>query len=80
MPCEPNRSPAEGDFLFQLDPEPLEECLTAYGGVPLFARAVRSFGLPISVKRQLHLNQRQRGYDVASHVESFLVLSALGIW
>ncbi len=78
LPRKPKPSPAEGDFLFQLDPEPLEECLTAYAGIPLFVRAVRSFQVPGSVKQHLHLKQRQRGFDEASYVESFLVLNALG--
>lgn len=78
LPRKPKPSPAEGDFLFELDPEPLEECLTAYAGIPLFVRAARSFGVPESVKQHLHLKQRQRGYDEASYVESFLVLNALG--
>lgn len=78
LPGKPKRSPAEGDFLFELDPEPLEECLTAYAGLPLFVRAVRSFNVPGSVKQHLHVKQRQRGFDEASYVESFLVLNALG--
>lgn len=78
LPRNSKPSPAEGDFLFELDPEPLEECLTAYAGIPLFVRAIRSFGVPASVKQHLHLKQRQRGLDEASYVESFLVLNALG--
>ena len=72
------RSPAEGEFLFELDPEPLEESVTAYGGIPLLIRAARSFKVPEFVKRHVHLKQRQRGFDEASYVESFLVLNALG--
>ena len=56
-------SPAEGEFLFELDPEPLEESLTAYGGIPLLVRAARSLKLPGSVKAHLRLKQRQRGLD-----------------
>src|SRR5262245_12074668 len=40
------RSPAEGEFLFELDPEPLEESLTSYAGVPLLLRAARSLDVP----------------------------------
>jgi hypothetical protein len=29
IPRKQKPSPAEGEFLFQLDPEPLEECVTA---------------------------------------------------
>src|SRR5664279_4907465 len=47
------RSPAEGDFLFEIDPQPLEECVTALGGVPLLVRAIRSLDVPGSVQREL---------------------------
>jgi len=32
LPAKPRRSLAEGEFLFEVDPEPLEETVTAYGG------------------------------------------------
>jgi len=38
MPLKSKRSPAEGEFLFEIDERPTEECLTAFGGVPLFVR------------------------------------------
>jgi hypothetical protein len=63
--------PAEGEFLFEIDERPLEETITARGGVPLLARAVRSLDVPGSVRRHLHLKQRQRGFDEATYVESF---------
>jgi hypothetical protein len=78
MGLKPKQSPAEGEFLFELDEEPLEETVTALGGVPLFVRAGRSLGVPGSVKRNLHLKQRERGFDEATYVESFLVLNAVG--
>lgn len=78
LPHKPKPSPAEGEFLFELDPEPLDECLAAYAGIPLFVRAIRSFNVPGSVKQYVHLKQRQRGLDEASYAESFLVLNALG--
>lgn len=79
MPKEPKRSPAEVELPFEYDFEhPAEEVLTGYAGIPLFVRAVRSFAVPGSVKRQLHLKQRQRGFDEATYVESFLVLNAPG--
>jgi hypothetical protein len=40
------RSPSEGEFLFVIDPEPVEECVTALGGLPLFLRALRSLDVP----------------------------------
>ena len=35
-------SPAAGEFLFEIDAEPLEESLTALGGVPLLLRDRRN--------------------------------------
>src|SRR5437763_10997457 len=75
LPSKQAKSPAEGDFLFELDPEPLEETLTAYGGIPLFLRAARSLDVAGSVKRYVHVKERQPGFDEASYVESFLVLT-----
>jgi hypothetical protein len=78
LASRPKRSPAEGEFLFDLDPEPLEESLSSYAGVPLLLRAARSLDVPGSVRRHLKLKQRQRGLDEARYVESFVVLNALG--
>src|ERR1035437_7897444 len=78
LPRKQKASPAEGELLFQLDPEPLEECVTAYAGIPLFLQAARSLDVPGRVKQHLELKQRQRGLDEAGYVESFLVLNALG--
>lgn len=64
--------------MFELDPEPLEETVTAYGGIPVFLRAARSLDVGGLSNRHLRLKQRQRGFDEASYVESFLVLNALG--
>jgi len=75
---KPKRSPAAGELPFEYDWQPAQEVLTAYAGVPLFVRAARSFGVPQSVARNLPLKQRQRGFDEATYVESFLVLNALG--
>jgi hypothetical protein len=78
LPRKQKPSPAEGELLFDLDPEPLEECLTAYAGIPLFVQAMRSLKISASVKQHVKLKQRQRGFDEATYVESFLVLNALG--
>lgn len=72
------RSPAESPLLFAIDSEPVEECLTALGGVALLLQAARSLGVGGSVKRNVHLKQRQRGLEEASYVESFLILNAVG--
>ena len=78
LPRKRKQSPAEGEFLFELDPEPLEECLTAYAGIPLFVQTMRSLRIPASVKQHVVIKQRERGFDEATYVESFLVLNALG--
>jgi len=71
-------SPAAGEFLFEIDETPLEETLTAFGGLPLFLRAARSLGVGASVKRNVRIKQRRRGLDEAAYVESFLALNAVG--
>jgi hypothetical protein len=78
IPRKQKASPAAGEFLFQLDPEPLEECVTAYAGIPLFLQAARSLDVPGLVKQHLQIKQRDRGLNEAGYVESFLVLNALG--
>ena len=72
------RSPAAGEFLFEIDSEPLDECVTALGGVPLLVRAIRSLDVPGSVERHVRIKQRERGFDEATYIESFLVLNAVG--
>ncbi len=71
-------SPPESALLFEMDNEPLEETLTAWGGVPLVVQALRSLGVPSSVRQHVHIKQRERGYDEATMVESFVVLNAVG--
>ena len=71
-------SPAAGEFLFEIDSEPLAECVTGLGGIPLLVRAARSLDVPGSVERHLRVKQRERGFDEATYVESFLVLNAAG--
>jgi hypothetical protein len=71
-------SPTESPLLFEVDPEPIEETLTALGGIPLVVQAFRSLGLPQSVKEQVRVKERARGYDEATFVESFVILNAAG--
>src|SRR5260370_195718 len=71
-------SPTESPLLFAFDPKPAEEMLTALGGLPLVVQAFRSLGLPGSVKQHLVVKERQRGYDEATFVESFVLLNAAG--
>jgi hypothetical protein len=74
----PKASPTASPLPFELDPEPLEETLTARGGIPLVAQAFRSLGLPRSIQEQVRVKERQRGYDEATFVESFVILHAAG--
>ena len=78
MRKEPKPSPTESPLLFEIDPEPLEETLTALGGMPLVIQAFRSLRLPESVREQVRVKERKRGYDEATFVESFVVLNAAG--
>ena len=71
-------SPTESPLLFELDPEPLQETLTALGGIPLVVQAFRSLGLPGSVQQHVAVKERERGYDEATFVESFVLLNAAG--
>ena len=71
-------SPTESPLLFEIDDEPLEETLTALGGVPLVVQAFRSLGVPASVREHVQIKKRDRGYDEATMVESFVVLNAVG--
>ena len=68
-------SPTESPLLFEVDDEPLEETLTAWGGVPLVVQAFRSLGVPARVRQHVHIKQRERGYDEATMVERFVVLA-----
>lgn len=78
MRKERKPSPTESPLLFEIDPEPLRETLTALGGIPLVVQTFRSLGLPDSVKQQVRVKERQRGYDEATFVESFVILNAAG--
>ena len=71
-------SPTASPLRFELDPEPLQETLTALGGIPLVVQAFRSLGLPRSIQEHVRVKQRQRGYDDATFVESFVILNAAG--
>jgi hypothetical protein len=71
-------SPTESPLLFQIDPEPAPESLTAQGGIHLVVQAFRSLGLPARVKRHVQVKERQRDYDEATWVEGFVVLNAAG--
>jgi hypothetical protein len=74
----PKACPAEADFLFEIDPEPAPEKLTSYGGAPLLIRTLRSLEVGQSVARHIKIKQRQRGYDEATFVESFVLLNGVG--
>jgi hypothetical protein len=69
---------AEAEFLFEIDPEPARETMTSWGGISLLVRTFRSLGLAQSVNQHVRIKQRQRGYDEASVVESFVILNAIG--
>jgi hypothetical protein len=72
------RTPIESPLLFEVDPEPLPEMLTALVRIPLVVQAFRSLGLPQSVRERVRVKARQRSYDEATFVESFVILNAAG--
>ena len=72
------KSPTENPLPFQLAAEPATEKLTGYGGVPLVVQTFRSLGLSEAVQQQIHIKERDRGFDEATFVESFVVLNAVG--
>ena len=78
MRKEPKPSPTESPLLFEIDPVILEETLTALGGIPLVVQVFRSLGLRKSVRAQVRVKERERGYDEATFVESFVILNAAG--
>ena len=53
MGLKKHRSPAAGEFLFEIGDTPLEEMLTSFSGLALFLRTARSLGLAVSVQRHL---------------------------
>jgi len=61
-----------------MDPEPAAERLTSFGGAPLLIRTLRSLEVAQSVARHIRIKQRQRGYDEATFVESFVLLNGVG--
>ena len=71
-------SPAESDFLFEIDPEPAPERLTSYAGAPLLIRALRWLGVAQSVAQHIHIKKRESGFDEATFVESLVLLNGVG--
>ena len=76
LPRKP--SPTELPLPFEIDDKPLQETLTARGGVTLVAQAFRSLKVLASVRQHVHIKQRDRGLDEAAMIESFVVLNAVG--
>ena len=72
------RSPTQPGLGFDYDEGHQEQSITALAGIPLLVQAFRSLGLPANVKRTVSVKQRERDYDEASYVESFVILNAAG--
>lgn len=72
------KTPTEQRLPFAYDFQQEEENLTALAGVPLLVQAFRSLEGPESVKRNVTIKQRQRGFAEATYVESFVILNAVG--
>jgi hypothetical protein len=71
-------SPTELPLPFELDLEPAKETFTARGGIPLVVQTCRALGMTASVSRNVKIKQRQRGFDEATFIESFVILHAAG--
>jgi len=71
-------SPTELSLPFELDLEPTKETWTSRGGIPLVVQTCRALGVPASVSRNVKIKQRQRGFDEATFIESFVILNAAG--
>jgi hypothetical protein len=71
-------SPTELPLAFELDLEPAKEIWTSRGGIPLVVQTFRGLGVPTSINRNVKIKQRQRGFDEATFIESFVILNAAG--
>ena len=71
-------SPTQQGLGFEYDEGHKEQNITALAGIPLLVQAFRSLGLPASVRRNVSVKRRERGYDEATYVESFVILNAAG--
>jgi hypothetical protein len=49
--------PTESPLLFDINPEPVQETLTALRGIPLVVQGLRSLGLPQSVKEHVQAHR-----------------------
>ena len=78
MKKEKRLSPTELPLAFEIDPEPVKERWTGRAGIPMLVEASRRLGVPNSVKRNVTAKQRDRGFDEATMVESFIILNAAG--
>ena len=78
MKKDRRRSPTESSLLFEIDPEPSKETITVFGGIPLVVQTWRALGLPASVMENVRVKERERGFDEATLVESFIILNATG--
>ena len=65
-------------MLFEIDPQPVTETLTALAGLPLLVQALRSLEVGRSVKEHVQIRERDRGYDEPTMVESFVLLNGAG--
>ena len=59
--------------------EPIKEKLTALGGLPLLVETYRALGLPASVKRNVSIKQRDRGFDEATTIIQTALMGETGL-
>lgn len=58
-----------GAFIAELILHPV--LYPAYAGIPLFVQALRSSQMSTAAQAHVHFEQRGRGFDEASYIESF---------
>jgi hypothetical protein len=64
-------SPTQQGLGFEYDEGHNDQSITVLAGIPVLIQAFRSLGLPASVKRNVAVKQRERGYDEATYVREF---------
>jgi hypothetical protein len=69
---------SQGLLPFQLIQDPSKLLMTSFGGLPLVMETFRALGLPQSIQRHLAIFERQRKYQEAHYIESFVSLFAVG--
>ena len=74
----PAAIPIQRKTPFLIAPHPLLECSSAHAGALSVSRVLRSLGLPGLIEANVPVKQRARGCTEAQHIESLVLLNAMG--